>query len=354
MTLSPVDRARRLVLRYGWNTTCYQILNPGFELWFAADADAVVGYVEHHNTCIVGGAPVCGHDRLAQVSAEFERAARDRGCRTCYFGAESRLEEVFRENDRYSMILLGGQPVWNPHVWPERLSHHASLRAQLNRARNKNVRVREWPAERARDHKVLQRSLDEWLAARGLPPLHFLIETDTLSRVFDRRVFVAEREGEVVGFLVASPVPTRSGWLVEQLVRGRGAVNGTSELLIDAAMRAMTADGAEFVTLGLAPLSTHTGRTHHSNPIWLKLLLEWLRVHGRRFYNFRGLEAFKAKFDPERWEPVYAIVNESSFGFRTLYAVAAAFAEGSPVGLIARAVGHAAVREMQAVHRRVQ
>ena len=30
-------------------------------------------------------------------------------------------------------------------------------------------------------------------------------------------------------------------------------------------------------------------------------------AHGRRFYNFRGLEAFKASLEPMRWEPVYAI-----------------------------------------------
>ena len=31
---------------------------------------------------------------------------------------------------------------------------------------------------------------------------------------------------------------------------------------------------------------------------------------GTRCYNFDGLDAFKAKFPPERWESIYAIVNE--------------------------------------------
>ena len=37
----------------------------------------------------------------------------------------------------------------------------------------------------------------------------FLVEPDTLSMLIDRRVFVAERGGQVIGFLVASPVPLR-------------------------------------------------------------------------------------------------------------------------------------------------
>lgn len=38
-------RARELVLKYGWNSTCFQIVNPGIEYWFGDDGDSVVGYV---------------------------------------------------------------------------------------------------------------------------------------------------------------------------------------------------------------------------------------------------------------------------------------------------------------------
>ncbi|MBK5186768.1 MAG: hypothetical protein JJD97_00910, partial [Gemmatimonadaceae bacterium] len=53
-----VDRARELVLRYGWNATAYQILNPGFALWFSGAGDAVIGYVRRSGVHVVAGAPV--------------------------------------------------------------------------------------------------------------------------------------------------------------------------------------------------------------------------------------------------------------------------------------------------------
>jgi hypothetical protein len=28
---------RNLILRFGWNSTCYQLLNPGFEYWISKD-----------------------------------------------------------------------------------------------------------------------------------------------------------------------------------------------------------------------------------------------------------------------------------------------------------------------------
>jgi phosphatidylglycerol lysyltransferase len=336
-----IDRARRLVLAHGWNATCYQILNPGFQLWFSEAGDAVAGYVEYGHTRIIGGAPVCPRGRLASVAEELEARNRADRRRTCYFAAEARLEKVYRTATDHATMVLGSQPCWNPSDWPRRIAWHASLRAQLNRAANKGVVVERWPSSRAHNHPELRRCLQEWLATRGLPPMHFLIEPETLSRVFDRKVLVARRDARVTAFLVASPIPARSGWLVEQVVRGSGAVNGTSEMLIDAAVREMIADGSTYVSLGLVPLASQPGSTVHTdpmkrNPAWFSSFMTWLRAHGQRYYKVKGLESFKAKFGPDRWEPVYAIVDEERVRPSVLYAVAAAFAQGSPVALLGR------------------
>lgn len=344
-------RARRVVLRHGWNATAYQILNPGIALWFPrGEDDAVVGYVSRARVRVVAGAPVCGASRLLDVAHQFESEAAAGGQRVCYFGAGTRLESTLRSGPRRSTVLLGAQPVWHPASWDRIVAHRASLRAQLNRARNKGVAVAEWSADRATGDVALRRCLGEWLATRGLPPLHFLVEPDTLSQLEDRRVFVASRAAEVIGYLVASPVPQRRGWLVEQIIRGRGAVNGSNELLVDAAMRSLAADGAEYVTLGLAPLSTRAqlpaGEDDVPQPLWLRAVLAWTRLHGRRFYNFDGLDAFKAKLHPESWEPIFAISTERHFSVGTLYAIASAFSAGSPIALIARALWKAARQEM--------
>ena len=36
-------RARDLVMKYGWNTTCFQIVNPGIEYWFGKMANRLSG-----------------------------------------------------------------------------------------------------------------------------------------------------------------------------------------------------------------------------------------------------------------------------------------------------------------------
>jgi len=335
---SKLQRVRGLVLRYGWNTTSYQILNPGISHWFSSEDDAVVGYVEYCGVRIVAGSPVCSEERLAEVTADFERASAVNRLRVCYFCAESRLEAILRTSGSHSLVLMGAQPTWQPQQWPHLLDRHASLKAQLNRARNKAVKVNEWSADRAGRAPELLQCLREWLATLKFPTLHFLVEPMTLERLYDRRIFVAEQQNKVIGFVVASPIPQRSGWLIEQIIRGQGAVNGTSELMIDTAVRALASSGCAFVTLGLSPLSHRASVEWQSNPLWLRLLLGWVRAHGRRFYNFDGLDAFKTKFRPEHWEPIFAIANEAHFSPVTLYAVAAAFTQSSPVEAGARAI----------------
>lgn len=337
-----VERARALVLRHGWNAMAYQILNPGMRLWFSADVEAVVGYVRAGNYRVVAGAPVCAAERLAEVAAEFSADTRRAGQRLCYFGAEDRLTGVLAARGPASALLLGAQPVWDPRHWHGILAGKASLRAQLARARNKGVTVS--PAEIRSRQPDLQRCLDEWLATRGLPPMHFLVEWDILPRLLDRRLFVAERAGQVVGFLIASPVPRRNGWLIEQIIRGRAAPNGTTELLLDAAIRALAEEGGAYVTLGLSPLSRAVPQ--QPVPPWsVRLLLAWVRVHGRRFYNFEGLESFKRKFLPEAWEPIYALTDRRRISLRILYAIAGAFGGTSPVLFIGRALLRALAQE---------
>ena len=342
-----IARARALVLKHGWNATAFQIVNPGFRLWFSRIGDAVAGLVEYAGVWVVAGAPVAAADRLKAVVEELETDANQAGREVCYFGAEARLEAIGRSSGRHTLVLLGAQPVWDPAGWPERPRRVASLRAQLHRARNKQVEVDEWAPERAHANVALHRCLAEWLATRGLPPLHFLVEPSTLSRLTARRVFVAQRGEEPVAFLVASPVPARHGWLVEQCVRGAGAVNGTTDLLVDAAMRAFAGDGSRFATLGMAPLSRRADGSTDRSPLWLQAALGWVRAHGRRFYNFDGLDHFKARLRPDRWDPVYAIVDRPKFTPRALWAIAGAFSGGSPLRTIAGGLARAVNWELR-------
>ncbi len=347
-------RARDLILKYGWNAMAYQILNPGFTLWFSAAGDAVIGYVSKSRTRVVGGAPVCDRARVHAVANEFREDAHNKRESVCFFGAGARLEAALVGAGWWSAAGLGAQPSWNPQNWDELIRRRASIRAQLNRARNKDVTVQSRDKLSEIELADLRGCLDEWLATRGLPPLHFLVEPKTLSVLEDRFLIVASRNGKAIGFIVASPVRARNGWLIEQIVRGRNAINGTAELMIDCAMREMARRGATYATLGLCPLSRHSRFEAARMPPWLRLAFTWVRAHGARFYNFEGLDSFKTKFEPEQWEDIVALADSPTFPPKALWAIAAAFANGSPIVLILRATIKAFAQELRWLSRRAR
>lgn len=333
------------MFKYGWNTTCFQIVNPGIDYWFGEDGKSVVGYDTEGGVRVVVGAPVAEEDALADVTKSFEQDAANAGESVCYFGAEARLERVLRDSTEHSRVLLGAQPVWHPAEWANVVASNSSIRAQLNRARNKGVVINEWTVEASKNNPRLQECLHLWLESKGLPPLHFVIEPETLGRLQGRRIFVAERAGVVEAFLVLSPIPERVGWLTEQFPHRPGAPNGTVELMMDAAIRALADDGCEYVTLGLSPLSRRATIEPFDNPLWLRVLLAWMRKHGQRFYNFDGLDRFKSKLCPIYWEPIFAISNEPEFSGKTMYAIALAFSENKPFRVLLKGLGKAIVAE---------
>ena len=336
------DAARALILKCGWNSTCYQILNEGIEHWWSADRLGLVGYVVAGRLAIVAGAPVCELRKLDAAITEWEDFARSKGLGVCYFGAEARLQDHLARFEGYTQVVLGSQPEWPPREFVSRIQGNASLRAQLNRSRNKGVRVSEWSRERAENHPQLAAVLSEWLAYRGLPTLHFLVEPETLGDLRDRRIFVAERKGTVVGFVTLCPVPARKGWLTEQFVRSRRAPNGTVELMLFEAASAVAATGSEFLTMGIVPLVQTGVEEGPWEPGWLRFLRRWAQAHYIRFYNFRGLSEFKAKFLPPEWAPVLVIVKAPEFRLGHLRAIARAFTRSSPelalFGGVARAL----------------
>jgi phosphatidylglycerol lysyltransferase len=352
-SLPEVQLAREIVVEYGWNSTSYQILNPGIKLWFSSKNRAVLGYTQRSGMLVAAGAPICAREALAPVCDEFEAYAKSKGYGVCYVCAEDRIRSVLAQTARHASIALGAQPVWNPASWSKVIQYRASLRAQLHRAANKGVVVEAVSGLQAAMDAELRHVLAEWVAARHLPPLHFLVEPNVLDGVLtDRIVLVARQDGRSIAFLVASPVRARAGYLVELVARSPRAPNGCSELLIDSAMRRFAAEGCQYATLGLVALAHAADQEIQSNPSWLRGLMYFARAHANRFYRFRGLEQFRLKMSPEHWETIYAISNEPRFSVRTLFAVGGAFSGISPWIAIALGLRKAIADELKTLIRR--
>jgi lysylphosphatidylglycerol synthetase-like protein (DUF2156 family) len=340
-----------LVCQHGRAASCWQILNPALSLWFNAGGEDVVGYTTYRRVRVVAGEPACAPRRLAAVCREFARDAAQDSQRVCYLAAEAPLVQQLDRVGSHTMVPIGAQPVWHPAAMSNVFQTVTALRYQLNRARNKGLTISEWAVEQS-GHPGLHQCLTAWLRDKPLPVLDFMTDPYLLQRMDGRRLWVAEQTGVPVGYTVLTPVPARNGWLVEQIVRCPGAPNGTAESLVGTAAQAVGADGSSFITLGAAPLARRGPRFADRQPLWLRLVTGWLRAHGTRFYNFRGLEHFKAKFAPQAWEPVYAVATEPRIRPATLYAVLGAFTGRSPLLAGVQTIGSGLATEIRRFSRK--
>jgi len=307
-------RALELVERFGRTATAFQVLSPGLCHWFDGER-GMVAYAETGRAWVAAGEPVAARADAIAVAERFVAAARLAGRRVSFFATEG----ILASSPTFRRVCLGEQPVWDPQRWDAHVRAHRSFREQRRRALAKGIVVRSVQRQTLTDEPALRSQVAavvaHWLAARPMPPMHFLVEVAPLSLLERRRVFVAERAGVVVGVLSLAPVPAREGWLFEHLLRDPVAPNGTAELLVDVAMRALADAGVRWATLGLAPLAGDVAT-------WLR----WTRRLSRPLFNFDGLAAFKRKLRPQRWEPIYLAYPAQASSLRSLLDGLRAFA----------------------------
>ena len=204
------------------------------------------------------------------------------------------------------------------------------IRSQMRRAENRGIVVRHL-ASPPMNMKPLRDCLSGWLCGKKMPPLGFATNPYLLDPWPKQGIFIAEREGRVCGFLVFSYSPGQNMMQIDLIVRAPNAPNGCAELLVATAFQSHAIRGYERATLGLAPLSRRTAFTYFESPAWFRMVSHFARHLTSPFYSFAGLEAFKSKFHPDSWQPLYAVSQRGSFTPRDLLTVLQAFAGGSLV-----------------------
>jgi phosphatidylglycerol lysyltransferase len=319
------QRVLDLLRRHGWNATSFQVMERGFCYWFDPQADAAVAYLDTGRAWVVAGAPIAAVEQCADVTNRFAEEARRHRRRVVLFATEPR----FLACAPMSSLAVGEQPSWDPRSWAERHRGHRGFKEQLRRARAKGVSVARVPSHEAAGpmRAELEQLIERWLCARPMPPMSFLVALEPFAFGEERRYYVARAAGRAVGTLIAVPVYDRGGWFFEDILRDPAAPSGTTELMIDAAMRDVAAEGCEFVTLGLAPLA--------GKEPWQRLTRRLLGG----FYNFEGLRAFKAKLRPDLWTPIFVAWPGDHRSAAAVLDVLGAFAAGKPVRFALRAIG---------------
>jgi phosphatidylglycerol lysyltransferase len=151
----------------------------------------------------------------------------------------------------------------------------------------------------------LQEVSDVWLAERKTREKEFSVGFFSADYLKNFPCAVVRKEGRVIAFGNIWLSGDNEEMSVDLMRYRSGALYGVMDFLFAEIMLWGQGAGYRWFSLGMAPLAGLEARP--LAPVWYRMGAAAYQL-GDRFYNFRGLRSFKAKFIPE-WRPKYVAVR---------------------------------------------
>lgn len=158
-----------------------------------------------------------------------------------------------------------------------------------------------YPAAQSPEMEQLEAVSRHWLDAHQGKEKRFSMGRFDQSVLNGQPVATIKREGHIIAFANLWTTADKSEISVDLMRYEDVRINGLMDFLFVEIMLWSKAQGYQHFGLGMAPLAGLEG--DRLAPFMTKLGA-LIFEHGGRFYSFKGLRAFKQKFDPQ-WEPVY-------------------------------------------------
>lgn len=211
-------------------------------------------------------------------------------------------------------------------------SARKGLRAARNRVEREGCRFEVVPPDGVgRLLPELREVSDAWLAAKTAREKGFSL--GFFDEAYLRRFPCAlvRREGRLVAFANLWPGGGGEELSIDLMRHAPEAPGGVMDYLFAEIMGWGREQGYRWFSLGMAPLAGFEDRA--LAPAWSRFGAFLFR-HGENFYNFQGLRAYKAKFDPV-WEPRY-LVSPGGLALPRILLDVAALIAGGLRGVVAK------------------
>ncbi len=192
------------------------------------------------------------------------------------------------------------------------------VRSARNQALAAGLLVEEWAADEiaadAGKKAILHQIHKEWRSSHAVELSGFMNATDPFQYMKERRYFVLRSPRRVESYLVATPVPGRNGFFLEDLVARHHAPRGAGELLTLETMVRLGEGGAKEASLGVVSLTTMQGNAAAQLPGLIRFLIVQIPTYMSTIYNFSGMEIYRKRFKPRIWEAIHLGVKGNEPG----------------------------------------
>lgn len=178
----------------------------------------------------------------------------------------------------------------------------SALRQSRNRLEREGASFEMLPAGAAHAHgDELARVSDAWLTHHAGAEKAFSLGRFHLAYLDRTPIAVVRREGRIVAFANVWTTPDKRELSIDLMRYGADAPKGVMDYLFVRLIEWGKEQGYSEFDLGMTPLAGLD--THRLAPAFSRIGAA-VYAGGERLYGFRGLRAYKQKFDP-KWRPLY-------------------------------------------------
>lgn len=297
--------------RFGGNSNSFLSLYPGFKYFYPDDPSlGCVPYLRTRSAWVGVAEPLAAPENQMQVLKAFSDAAAVDKRAAVLLPIENQFKER-AEAAGFKFFQIGSEPYFDLKSYPppgrDWLDFSHSAKSLKN---SKGFTVTEFQIdETSRATRLeLAQILQDWFDSRKMGELGFVNRVEPYTLPQYKKYFMVEGQDRIWAFLSCIPIWATNGWYFIDVFRRKGAPTGCVELLFSETMRLLRAEGAERVSLGVAPLAHLEGPKPGDRSL-LSRITPVLFRHFQWFYNFESLYRFKNKFQPTEWRRSFVIHN---------------------------------------------
>jgi phosphatidylglycerol lysyltransferase len=320
-----------LIVRQQDNADGFLAMAGDKQFLFSESGEAMVMFGRRRRSWIGLFDPLGPENEQAELVWRFVERAREAGGRACFY--QVRPQSLSMYLDSGLRLFKLGEYAYVPLTdFSLEGKRRSNLRYSIKRAVREGAGFEMVPVEAVPAIlEELRAVSDAWLAEHRAAEKRFSVGAFIDDYVLRQPVAVVRHEGRLVAFATLLTTDTKAEATVDLMRHLPKMPYGTMDFLFSELMLHLRGLGFQRFGLGMAPLS---GMAKHSlAPFWHRggrLLF----AHGENFYNFRGLRAFKEKFDPQ-WEARY-LASPGGAAPLLLLADIAALISGGLKGVIAK------------------
>jgi phosphatidylglycerol lysyltransferase len=319
--------------RFGGSSFAHLLLAGDKQLFYAEENRVLIPYAPIRNRLVALGDPA-GDSRLFRGAIEeFYSLADQHDLEPVFYEVSEAYLGLFHDLG-FRLFKLGERALVSTAGFTLSGKRRESLRHSVKQAERAGVsfEVPDHPLSEAQ-WQELQAVSDAWLQSRHTPEKGFSLgrfDRDYLER---SPLALVRQDQEVVAFASLMPGYGSRRQLAVDLMRSLStAPKGTMDFMFVNLIAYARETGYEYFDMGVAPLS-NVGQSRYA-PVperAARLAFE----HGSRFYSYKGLRSFKAKYGPQ-WQGVYLAYRPRTPLPALLLDIAALIAGGYRKLLLAR------------------